>query len=133
MSSRHHLVRWEEEYGKQGLSIIEVSGGDLATFDESDRAFAKWQFQHPVLWDLGNRNHQAYGIKSWPSACLIEPDGKVFWQGNPNRLSARPEDLQCFQSLLEEHLTKVSIAENTISPPTSEVPNQSQAARSAEP
>lgn len=133
MSSRHHLVRWEEEYGKQGLSIIEVSGGDLATFDESDRAFAKWQFQHPVLWDHGNRNHQNYGIKSWPSAWLMGPDGKVFWQGNPNRLSARPEDLQCFRSLLEEHLKKVSTGENTISPPTSDVPNKSQATRSAEP
>ena len=106
MSFRRHLVKWEEEYESRGLSVIEVSGGNLATFEESERAFAKWQVRHPVLWDRGNLNHQNYGVKSWPSAFLIGTDGKVFWQGNPERISARPEELQCFRSLLDNHLEK---------------------------
>ena len=114
--SRHQLVKWEEEFGKQGLSFVEVSGGKRATFDESDQACAAWPLRHSVLWDEGNQNHQNYGIRSWPSVWLIAADGKVFWQGNPNHLHDRPEELQRFRSLLEEHLKKVSPAENAVPP-----------------
>ncbi len=86
-----------------------MSGGEFATFEESEQACLTWQLQHPVLWDAGNRNHRNFGIKSWPSVYLIDLDGKVFWHGNPNRLFARPEELQHFRSMLEEHLKTVVV------------------------
>lgn len=60
-----------------------------------------------MLWDQGNRNHNNYGIKSWPTAYLIGADGIVFWQGNPARLSARSDEIQQFRQLLEERLREV--------------------------
>ena len=107
MSFRHHLVRWEEEYADQGLVVVEVSGGEFASFEDSQKQLAKWQIRHPVLWDQRNLNHKNYGIKSWPAACLIGADGKVFWQGNPARLRAHTEATQQFRRLLEERLGEV--------------------------
>lgn len=59
---------------------------------------------HCVLWDEGNRNHKKYGIACWPSAYLIGADGKVFWQGNPARMQARPEDVKNLRKALDDQL-----------------------------
>lgn len=84
--------------------IIEISGGELATLDESKANVESRDLGHAVLWDAGNHNHQNYGIASWPAAFLIGADGKVFWQGNPNRMESRSADKQSFQKLLQDQL-----------------------------
>ena len=80
MSFRHHLVRWEQEFNEQGLVIVEIAGGALATHEESKRLVERRDLRHPVLWDQDNRNHKNFGITAWPAAYLIGADGKVFWQ-----------------------------------------------------
>jgi hypothetical protein len=57
-----------------------------------------------VLWDRDNLNHKNYGITSWPAAYLIGPDGKVFWQGNPERMQSHPDSVVKFRELLEAQL-----------------------------
>jgi hypothetical protein len=107
VSFRRHLVRWEEQYGKQGLTIVEVSGGELSTLETSRKYFGTQELNHPVLWDKGNQNHKNYGITSWPTAYLIGADGKVFWEGNPARVRFRAEDVESLKKLIEEHLKAV--------------------------
>ncbi len=84
--------------------VVEVSGGKLATHAESKKRVEANDPGHAVLWDRDNRNHESYGVRSWPSAYLIGADGKVFWQGNPSRMQNRPEEAGRFRKLLERHL-----------------------------
>jgi hypothetical protein len=84
--------------------FVEMSGGELATYDESKVNVESQDVRHAVLWDKGNQNHRNYGIASWPAAFLIGADGKVFWQGNPNRMEARKDELENFRTLLQNQL-----------------------------
>jgi len=88
----------------KGLVVVEVSGGKLATHAESKKLVEARDPGHAVLWDQDNRNHESYGIQSWPSAYLIGADGKVFWQGNPARMQNRPEEAERFRKLLINQL-----------------------------
>ena len=65
--------------------------------------------QHPVLWDRDNLNHKNYGITSWPVAYLIGPDGKVVWQGNPERMQNHPERLEQYRELLQLQLKQQTL------------------------
>jgi len=83
---------------------MEISGGKLATYEESKHDWDQWKLKHSALWDKENRNHDNYGIASWPTAYLIGPDGKVFWEGNPAVSLRREKELTAFKKLLEEKL-----------------------------
>lgn len=111
MSFRRHLVRWEDEYAKKGLAVVEISGGKLATLAESRTAAKKWGLRHPVLWDENNQNHLRYGIASWPSAYLIGADGKVFWEGNPAQLQNRAKELAELKRIVEGQLREAAALE----------------------
>lgn len=84
--------------------IVEVSGGEFASRDESQARVDAQDIRHSVLWDEDNRNHKNYEVTSWPAAYLIGADGKVFWQGNPARMQARPSEAENFRRLLESQL-----------------------------
>jgi hypothetical protein len=107
VSFRHHLVRWAGEYAGRGLAVVEVSGGELATFDDSARRFRRNEpVTHPVLWDRENQNHKNYAIRAWPSTYLIGPDGKVFWQGNAAAVRTRPDESAALRQAIEEQLKR---------------------------
>ena len=89
---------------------MEISGGKLATYEESKDDWNVWKLKHSALWDKDNRNHTNYGIASWPTAYLIGPDGKVFWEGNPAVNLRREKDLASFRKLLESKLPTSSAA-----------------------
>jgi hypothetical protein len=108
VSARSHLVRWEAEYAACGLEVVEVSGGAAVGFAESRRRLAKWDIRHPVLWDAGNANAKAYAVTGWPSAFLIGPEGRVFWQGNPTSFRDDRDAERAFRERLERQLLRVS-------------------------
>ena len=108
MSFRHHLVRWASEYAGRGLAVVEVSGGELATFEDSALRFRRNEkVTHPVLWDRGNRNHKNYAVTGWPSTFLIGPDGRVFWQGNAAAARTRQDAAAALRRAIEEQLQQV--------------------------
>jgi hypothetical protein len=107
VSFRRHLVRWETEFQGCGLVVVEVSGGEYAEFDRSRERLEKWHVRHPVLWDRENQNTKAYAISGWPSAYLIGPDGRVFWQGNPATFPTRKDDEEEFRTVLRSELGRV--------------------------
>lgn len=110
MSERAHLVRWEAEYAKCGLAVVEVSGGKHAPFEFSQGLLATWDICHPVLWDRDNKNIRAFKISGWPSAYLIGADGRVFWEGNPGSLRGRADEKRAFRAALEAELEKAARA-----------------------
>lgn len=83
--------------------MIEISGGAYATRDESAELARQSGVRHCVLWDRDNRNHANYGIRSWPAAYLIDAQGHVFWQGNPQTLS-RKEEAERLREMLKGNL-----------------------------
>jgi hypothetical protein len=109
VSFRRHLVRWEDEYAARGLAVVEVSGGALASFQDSARRLARANVKHPVLWDRNNSAQKAYGVNGWPAAFLVGPDGKVFWQGNPALLRGRRDDERALRESLELQLRKLTL------------------------
>jgi hypothetical protein len=109
VSFRRHLVRWEGEYAARGLAVVEVSGGELASFPDSARRLAKIGVKHPVLWDRNNAAHRAYGVNGWPAAFLVGPDGKVFWQGNPALIRGSRDDERALRESLESQLRRIAL------------------------
>ena len=110
VSTRRELVRWEAEFTRCGLVVVEVSGGEATPFEASRKRLTDWSVRHPVLWDRGNANAKAYAIRGWPSAFLIGPDGKVVWQGNPAAIRRTRSDETAFRDLLVGSLRKVEVA-----------------------
>lgn len=103
---RRHLVRWEQEYGERGLTAIEIEGGATEPLPIVRASVARQDLRHFVLSDRGSRNHEAYGITAWPAAYLLGRDGRVVWEGNPNRVVDRPEELAELLDLIESELAK---------------------------
>lgn len=103
---RRHLVRWEREYGERGLTLIEIEGGASEPLTIVRESVFRQKLRHFVLSDQGSRNHEAYGISAWPAAYLLGRDGRVVWEGNPNRVVDREEPLAELLDLMESELAK---------------------------
>lgn len=104
---RHHLVKWHEKYADKGLVIIEIDGGTFESLSDAAQHVAQSGVKHRVLWDDQNQNHEKYGIKAWPTAYLLNEDGKVIWQGNPALWVRRPKKHREMMNLIECHLTLI--------------------------
>ena len=103
---RRHLVRWEQEYGERGLSLVEIEGGASEPLPIVRASVARQELRHYVLSDQGSHNHAAYGITAWPAAYLLGRDGRVVWEGNPTRVVDRPDELAELLELIESELAQ---------------------------
>jgi hypothetical protein len=111
---RDHLVRWDQQYGKQGLVIIEINGGRYETLKNVRELVIEKKIRHAVLWDEDCLNHQNYGVDAWPTAYLIGIDGRVVWEGNPFIALHRPKLHRKLKSVIESQL-KLIKSSNRIS------------------
>ncbi len=98
-SARAGLARWVETFGQRGFVAIEVFDG---------RADGEWSVEEATrgrpwtaLLDAGGRACLAWGVRSFPTAVLIDVEGKVVWQGSP---LSRPADLE---ASIERELDRV--------------------------
>ncbi len=98
-----HLVRWHEQYAKKGLVIIDVDNGARDSLEKVKGHVEEAKIPHVVLHDVDGQNCKTYGIRGFPSAFLIDVDGKVVWQGFPG---AEVEDLP---GIIEPELAKVKL------------------------
>lgn len=79
-----------------------------ASLEQSRRLIKGTRVTHPILWDLDGRNHQNYGVTTWPYCFLIGVDGRIVWQGNPARLESRRQEADRFRATLATELRKVT-------------------------
>lgn len=96
-----HLVRWHKQWADKGLVIIDNDDGTADTFDALKASVEKGGIPYPTLWDKDGRNVEAYDVQAMPTAYLIGLDGKVIWEGVPNRKIAEIE------KLIEQELAKL--------------------------
>lgn len=82
-----HLNALQAKYGKQGLSIVGVTGEDEA----KTRAWmAQNRAAYAYAFDPSGRLGKHFDVQSIPHAVLVDPFGTVVWTGHPALL---PEDL----------------------------------------
>ena len=77
-----HLNELHEKYGEQGLSVVAVSKQDRSTVQDFVDEF---QAVYPTVCEKSD-SMRAYGRTSYPSAVLIDTNGRVLWVGNPGGL-----------------------------------------------
>jgi len=81
-----HLQKLHDTYSKKGLTIISVTNED----EETVKEFVKEnKMTFPVGIDQGDKTMTTYGIKSIPTAFLIDRTGRVVWEGHTMALTEK--------------------------------------------
>jgi peroxiredoxin len=83
-----HLVRWHNQWSDDGLVVIEVDNGQIDSLEEVQAHAEEENLPFPILHDAGAEVCDAYGLKAFPVAYLIDETGKVIWEGHPNGAEA---------------------------------------------
>ena len=87
-----HLNELEEQFGGKGLSIIGVTSEGAGP---TEKWVAKKKAAYAYGYDKGGALKRELGVTGIPAAFLVDPSGKIVWQGHPSSLSS---------NLIEEHI-----------------------------
>lgn len=77
------LEGWAKTYGAKGLTVIDVDNGQRDSLEDLKAHAEKTKASYAILFDEDAKNAQAYGVKGFPAAFLIDASGKVVWEGFP--------------------------------------------------
>jgi len=75
------LKKAEKAY-PNNLVVIGVHSAKFQTEKEAENirdAVLRYEIQHPVLNDPDHQIWETYGVKSWPTLLLLDPEGKAVW------------------------------------------------------
>lgn len=81
-----HLEALQQRYAGQGLVILAVTDESAATARKFVEGPFKGKMTFPVMIDRRGQTNRTYGIRSIPTAYLIDTSGKVVWQGHTMQL-----------------------------------------------
>ena len=76
-----HLVRWQNTYGPQGLSVVYVDDGRRDSLASAQGMAAAVPYQ--VFHDTRGTAMTSYGIRAYPTAYILDRSGRVIWEGIP--------------------------------------------------
>src|SRR5687767_3523764 len=79
------------------FEVFAIHDDAVKSFAELDKKLASikkknWQgkdLPFPILLDGQRKTHQLYGIRSWPTGLLIDPEGKLVGEASVSTLEAR--------------------------------------------
>jgi DNA-binding beta-propeller fold protein YncE len=75
------LKKLEKEFPKQ-LVVVGVHSAKFETEKETEnirQAILRYEIEHPVVNDADHAIWDTYGINSWPTALLMDPEGNAVW------------------------------------------------------
>jgi DNA-binding beta-propeller fold protein YncE len=78
------LAKLEKKYDKE-LVVIGVHSAKFDTEKVTEnirKAIGRYQIAHPVVNDAEHKIWDAYGIQSWPSLVVIDPEGNYLGEAN---------------------------------------------------
>jgi thiol-disulfide isomerase/thioredoxin len=81
VASIPHLQELHDTYAKQGLVVIGHTDGSSRRLPEF---IADKKITYPI--SVGNDIGKAYGVTGIPRVFLIDPEGKIAWEGHPGSL-----------------------------------------------
>lgn len=99
---RPHLVRWAKEYGEKGFVLVEVDNGQIDTKPKLDEHVRADEVPYRTIWDEGAKLCTAYGVRGFPSAYLLDTEGKVIWEGHPH------SSTEAIEALIKEKTATVA-------------------------
>lgn len=75
------LKKLEQAYPNQ-LVVIGVHSAKFETEKGSkniEEAILRYEIEHPVVNDADHKIWDIYGVRSWPTAVLVDPEGNAVW------------------------------------------------------
>ena len=63
--------------------MVAVENGLATDFDTLEAHVRSSRIEYPVLHDSAGANTQTYGIRGFPSAYVLNKNGRVVWEGVP--------------------------------------------------
>ncbi|MFO0934008.1 MAG: TlpA disulfide reductase family protein [Planctomycetota bacterium] len=88
-----YLKQWHDMYGPQGLSIVYVNNGRMATEADATKAIRDQGLRFAYLHDTEGSSLHAFSIRAFPTAYVIDRSGKVVWEGTPLAVEAQVQEL----------------------------------------
>lgn len=82
-STKSHLARWQEAYGDRGLQVVEVEFGRATPLEDLRTHLERKPPPYPVAYDGDGSLAGRFGVASFPTAVLVDRNGRVVWQGHP--------------------------------------------------
>jgi thiol-disulfide isomerase/thioredoxin len=75
-----YLHKWHEQFGSEGLVIVEIDDGSTESLEEVRNWAASSGIPYPLYYDDNGRMCAAYDIHSFPYVLLVGRGGKVVWE-----------------------------------------------------
>src|SRR5258708_1022136 len=108
------LARLEEKYAKE-LVVIGVHTAKFENEKNTEsirKAVLRYRIKHPVVNDGNMKIWETYGVSSWPTLAVIDPEGNGIGfapgEGNDEILD------KVIQKLIDEHKKKMTLSQTPI-------------------
>jgi thiol-disulfide isomerase/thioredoxin len=75
------LAKLEKKYGNE-LVVIGIHTAKFQNEKNTEsirKAILRYEISHPVVNDANQRIWETFGSRSWPTLCLIDPEGYAVW------------------------------------------------------
>ena len=84
------LKALERRFEGEPFVVVGVHSAKFISEKDPDnirRAIARYEVEHPVVVDSEHEIWREFGVKAWPTICLLDTAGQVAWQagGEPDR------------------------------------------------
>jgi thiol-disulfide isomerase/thioredoxin len=103
------LAKLEKKYANE-LVVVGVHSAKFAnekTTDSIRKAILRYEISHPVVNDANHAIWDAYGVSSWPTLVLIDPEGKLVGKGSGEGLHEALD--RAIAKLVKEHKEKKTL------------------------
>ncbi len=88
---RPHLVRWVQEYGPDGLVVIEINDGRIDSLGAVQGHVVQDDPPYLVVHDGQGAVTGRFGVTAYPTGYVVDRSGRIVWAGFP---SSDPEAVE---------------------------------------
>ena len=109
------LAKLEKKYANQ-LVVVGVHSAKFDNEKNSEsirKAILRYEIKHPVVNDANMTIWRRYGVSSWPTLVLIDPEGYAVWGNSGEGLAATADAL--IDKLIKIHRRKKTLDEQPLS------------------
>ncbi len=88
-----YLVSWHAKYAAKGLAVLYVDNGGVDGLEAARKEVGEQKLAFPFLHDSAGVTTRTYGVRSFPTAYVLDKTGTVVWNGPPGGQEAAIESL----------------------------------------